>query len=637
MKQLNRVLLFTGWVVLLTACSQPQNDEKTASATPAQADAFVAQVDQDLRKLSETGSRAGWTAATYITGDTQYLAAQANEEYLAYLKTAVEKAKRFDGLELSADTARAIKLLKLGTAMPAPDDPAELTELTQIVARMEATYGAGKYCPQGPESCKNLGELSAVLADPLHHDYQALTDAWAGWHTISRPMRADYQRFVELTNTGAQSLGYANLAQMWQSGYDMPPADFEREVDRIWTEVKPLYDALHCYVRDRLHTRYGDKVPTDGLIPAQLLGNMWAQEWSNIYPLVAPYPDVPAIDLASQLQARRDAKARELLAALPADATLQMKAEQARAADAWSAEQMVHSAEDFYTSLGIRKLPESFWQNSMFLRPRDRDVVCHASAWDIDLNGDVRIKMCIAPTDEDLATIYHELGHNFYYLAYNHQPYLFQQGANDGFHEAIGDTIVLSMTPDYLQQMGLLDNAAESHEALINRQMKKALDKVAFLPFARMMDQWRWDVFTGQITPENYNAGWWRLREQYQGISAPVPRSEADFDPGAKYHIPANTPYMRYFLADILQFQFYKAMCAAAGHDGPLYTCSFYGSKAAGEKFWAMMQQGASQPWPQTLKLLTGSEQLDAGALVEYFAPLQDYLTEQNAGKSCGW
>ncbi|HET9679181.1 MAG TPA: M2 family metallopeptidase [Gammaproteobacteria bacterium] len=612
--------------------------QDSQQTTVADARAFIDEVSAHLKQLGQNSSHAAWIANTYIIEDSQYLSAKASEAYLSYLKQAVEESKRFVGMDLPPDVARKLKLLKLGTAMPAPSDPTLLAELTRIVADMEATYGAGKYCPQGPESCRNLGELSDILASPQRHSYDEMLKAWTGWHSISIPMRDEYARFVEITRQGAKELGYANLAIMWKSAYDMPPAEFEQELDRLWTEVKPLYQALHCYVRDELHTEYGNKVPVDGLIPAHLLGNMWSQEWGNIYPLVEPYSDVAPISYGDTLEARKEAKAKELLAALPADATIRDKATALRAADDWIAHQMVGSAEEFYTSLSLAALPESFWDKSMFLRPRDRDVVCHASAWDLSADGDIRIKMCINPTDEDLATIYHELGHLYYYMAYNDQPLLFQNGAHDGFHEAIGDTIVLSMTPSYLAEVGLIEKSADSDKAVINRQMRMALNKVAFLPFARMVDEWRWRVFSGQVTPEEYNTAWWKLRRQYQGISAPGgKRGEKYFDPGAKYHIPANTPYTRYFLARVLQFQFYQAMCDAAGHKGPLYSCSFFGSEKAGKKFEAMMAQGASQPWPQTLELLTGSQHMSAKPLLEYFEPLQKYLAEQNKGKSCGW
>jgi peptidyl-dipeptidase A len=381
------------------------------------------------------------------------------------------------------------------------------------------------------------------------------------------------------------------------------------EVDRLWNQVRPLYLALHAYVRARLVEQYGSQVvPPNGMIPAHLLGNMWAQEWGNIYPIVAPKSAAGAgYDLT------------ELIRAKGMDAVA-----------------MTRAAERFFTSLGFAPLPQTFWERSMLTQPRDRDVVCHASAWDIDDQEDVRIKACLEPTAEDFVTVHHEMGHNIYQRAYRNQPLLFRNGANDGFHEAIGDAIALSITPDYLKQVGLLADVPgpAADTALLLRQ---ALDKVAFLPFGLLVDKWRWGVFSGQITPANYNAAWWALRAQYQGVAPPMPRTEADFDPGAKYHIPANTPYMRYFLARVLQFQFYRALCREAGYTGPLYRCSFFGSQAAGRKFAAMLEAGQSRPWQETLYAMTGERRMDGGALLEYFAPLQEWLDRQNQGKPVGW
>jgi peptidyl-dipeptidase A len=304
----------------------------------------------------------------------------------------------------------------------------------------------------------------------------------------------------------------------------------------------------------------------------------------------------------------------------------------------WDAQKMVKVGEGFFTSLGLKPLPATFWERSMFTKPRDREVVCHASAWDVTYGGDIRIKMCIKPIEEDLVTIHHELGHNYYYQYYFEKPVLFQQGANDGFHEAIGDAIALSVTPEYYQKIGLLDAVPPADEkGVINVQMKRALDKIAFLPFGKLIDQWRWDVFSGAVPPAQYNAAWWRLRREYQGVEAPVPRTEADFDPGAKYHIPANTPYTRYFLAHVYQFQFHRALCRAAGHQGPLHTCSIYGNAEAGRRLQAMLALGASRPWPEAMEALTGERQGDASALMEYFAPLRAWLENENRGRKCGW
>ncbi|MEO8197964.1 MAG: M2 family metallopeptidase, partial [Thermoanaerobaculia bacterium] len=277
-----------------------------------------------------------------------------------------------------------------------------------------------------------------------------------------------------------------------------------------------------------------------------------------------------------------------------------------------------------------------FWTRSMFLKPRDREVVCHASAWDVDQKDDLRIKMCIQVNEDDFSTIHHELGHNYYQRAYNDKTTLFLDSANDGFHEALGDTVALSVTPAYLQTLGLIDKEPPA-DADIALLLQKALDKVAFLPFGLIIDKWRWEVFSGEVSPEHYNQAWWDLKLKYQGVVPPAARSEADFDPGAKYHVPGNTPYMRYFLADVLQFQFQRALCQAAGEKGPLHRCSIYGSKVAGEKLAAMMAMGASKPWPDALEALTGQRQMDASAILDYFAPLQTWLDSQNQGQVCGW
>ncbi len=641
-------------LVPLTSCKRTPSPgaEQAAPGAPTTtppedetADQFVARVNAEYKAMYPELTAAQWISSTYINDDSQLLASKAQERFLAQLKSWIEQAKKFEGKPMSPESARAIMLLKLGTALPPPNDPAHLAELTKIAAKMEGDYGSGTYCKTegDAKSCRQLGELEDVLRES--RDYDAQLDAWAGWHTISKPMRDDYTRFVELVNEGARDLGFADAGELWRSGYDMSPAEIAAETDHLWNQVKPLYEQLHCYTRTRLKAEYGaDKgVVGNGLLPAHLLGNMWQQDWGNLWDILQPYPGAGRLNITETLERQY----REAYAARVVNQTELPSAERnedaERAAQLDIARKMTERAQDFYTSLGLQKLPESYWQNTMFIKPRDRDVVCHASAWDMNLGGadskspDVRTKMCIKPNEEDFTTIYHELGHVYYYLAYNKLPPLFQAGAHDGFHEAIGDTIVLAMTPRYLQSIGLVQAQQQSDEALINAQMRMALAKVAFLPFGLMIDRWRWGVFDGSIKPSEYNKAWWDLKAKYQGVAPPNPRGEEFFDPGAKYHVPGNTPYTRYFLAHILQFQFYKALCDAAGYSGPLHECSFYGNKAAGQKLQAMLSRGASQPWQQTLKELTGGEKMDATPVLEYFAPLQKWLTEQNAGQQCGW
>jgi peptidyl-dipeptidase A len=592
-------------VALSLALSQSAPALAGEEATAAEAEAFVNDAEASLLELVIELSRAQWVYANFINEDTEILSAMAYERMIAEAMTYAKKATRFDGLELPSATARKLELLKLALTLPAPSDDAERSELTQIATAMEGAYGRGKYCPED-EECKDLGELSRIMGSS--REPKKLLEAWIGWRTIAPPLRDDYVRFAELGNKGARELGFTDLGALWRSKYDMEPDAFRAELDRLWEQVKPLYESLHCYVRAKLSDRYGEEVvPASGPLPAHVLGNMWAQTWSNIYDLVAPPKGDPGFDLAELLEVR-----------------------------SVDALEMVRYGERFFTSLGFESLPATFWERSLFTKPADRDVVCHASAWDIDQVDDIRIKMCIEINAEDFSTVHHELGHNFYQRAYSVQPFLFREGANDGFHEGIGDTIALSVTPDYLAEIGLLEEAPDS-SADLGVLLKMALDKVAFLPFGLVVDQWRWKVFSGEASSDEYNEAWWELRQRYQGVRPPVERTEEQFDPGAKYHVPANTPYTRYFLAGILQFQFHRALCEAAGYEGPLHRCSIYGNEAAGERLISLLEMGSSRPWQDALEAVSGQREMDATAILDYFSPLQAWLDEQTKGLQCGW
>ena len=609
MKTLTKLVAGGLLAIVLVACSQQTDEEAPAAADAApteSADEFVTRVNAELKDYWRELNAAGWLRATYINEDSAIVDALANERFAAWHSGKVKEALSYDGQQMSAATRRALDALKLGALMVAPDDDAKRKEQATILTELGGMYGAGKYC-RSDNDCISGSELEGLMQEV--RDYDELLELWQGWRTISPPMREKYTRFVALANEGANEFGYSDLGDMWRSQYDMSSADFQAETARLWDQVKPLYDELHCHVRAKLGEHYGtDKVPQDGPIPAHLLGNMWAQEWGFIYDILEPYPGMSDLDVDSTLKTKN-----------------------------YSPQEMVRSAESFYVSLGMERLPDTFWERSMFSKPADRDVVCHASAWNLDGEDDLRIKMCIKQTYDELRTIYHELGHNYYQRAYNKQPMLFRGGAHGGFHEAIGDTVTLSMTPEYLAEVGLLASAEQSQQAVINRQMQQALDKIAFLPFGKLIDEWRWGVFSGEIAPENYNQAWWDLRLRYQGVAAPVERSEADFDPGAKYHVPGNVSYTRYFLARVLQFQFQRSLCEAAGYEGELHECSIYGSKAAGDRLTAMLEAGSSAPWQDTLEKLTGTREMDATAIIDYFEPLMAYLKEQNEGRSCGW
>jgi peptidyl-dipeptidase A len=579
--------------------------QTSGSPTVAEAEAFMNKAEARLAELTVKVSKANWVHDNFITDDTEALAADANDEITAVTSELVDQAKRFDGVKMPADLSRKFLLLKLSLTAPGPKDPVLRREMSEIAASLESDYGKGKYCDAAGK-CLDITAIEKIMGES--RDPHLLKDLWVGWHAIGAPMRKKYSRFVDLSNQGARDLGFKDTGVLWRAGYDMPPQQFDADLDRLWEQVRPLYLSLYTFVRARLAQKYGGQVvPTSGPIPAHLLGNPWAQTWGNVFPILGLPEHSSGYDLTELLKSKNlDARG------------------------------MVKYGENFYKSLGFAPLPQTFWERSLFTKPAYRDVVCHASAWDIDNKDDVRIKMCIQIRAEDFVTIHHELGHNFYQRAYKDQPLLFLSGANDGFHEAIGDTIALSITPEYLKQIGLLEQIPPP-EADIPILLRQALDKVAFLPFGLLIDKWRWQVFSGEIKPDNYNKAWWDLRLKYQGVVPPVERSEADFDPGAKYHVAGNVPYMRYFLADIYEFQFYRAMCRESGYKGPLNRCTFFGSKEAGAKLNTMLEMGQSKPWPDAMEALTGQREADASAIIEYFAPLKKWLDEQNKGMKAGW
>jgi peptidyl-dipeptidase A len=577
--------------------------------TVADAEGFVAKAEKDLFGFSIEGGRVAWINSTYIIDDTDALAAKygevGTEKAVQY---ALEAAKYQAVPGLTAETRRKLDILRGGLVLPAPTREGAAAELATIATRLQSSYGKGKGMLKGqPISGSDIEAEMGASRNP-----EELKEMWVSWHdNVGQPMGKDYARMVEIANDGATELGFKDVGAMWRSGYDMPADEFATLTDKLWLEVKPLYDELHTFVRGKLNAKYGDAVQAKtGPIRADLLGNMWAQEWGNIYDIVAP---AGSGDIGYDIGDLLKAKNLDEIG-------------------------MVKIGEGFFSSLGFAPLPESFYARSQFLKPRDREVVCHASAWNIDNVDDLRIKMCIKVNSSDFVTIHHELGHNYYQRAYNQQSYLHLNGANDGFHEAIGDAVALSITPEYLVQIGLLDKdkvpSAEKDTGLLLRQ---AMDKVAFLPFGLLVDKWRWGVFNGSIAPANYNKAWTDLRRQYQGIVPPAERPANAFDPGAKYHIPGNTPYTRYFLARILQFQFYKAACDAAGWKGPLHRCSFYGKKDVGTKLNAMLEMGASKPWPDALEAFTGSREMSGKAMLDYFKPLMDWLKQQNKGQKKGW
>ena len=597
--------------LMLVACT-PHQDRVDPAAIAAEemaieARTFLTRAESELAAMNKEAAQAFWNQATDINPETNAAAAEAGAKATTLAVSLANESKKFDVSQLPPDLARKMQILRGGITIPAPSRPGAAEELSKLTTDLDAAYGTGKFEYKG--QMITLDEASTIIETSRNPNETKAV--WQGWRTISPPMKDNYAAMVTLANEGARELGYPSLDQMWLSGYDMPPEEMEAEVQRLWTQVQPLYKELHCYTRMKLNQKYGDAVqPATGPIRADLLGNMWAQQWSSIYDIVKPTDSVPIkYDLTQRLVDK-----------------------------GYTPIKMVETGEAFFVSLGLAPLPKTFWERSMIVRPEGKEVQCHASAWDLDDEEDVRIKMCTEVNSEDFYTVHHELGHNFYQRAYKDQDFLYKNGAHDGFHEAIGDFIGLSITPEYLKQIGLITTeempGPESDTALL---MQTALDKIAFLPFALTVDGWRWDVLSGKTAPENYNQAWWDLRLKNQGLVPPGPRPADAFDPGAKYHIPGNTPYLRYFLSFILQFQFHKAACEQAGWDGPLHRCSIYNNKEVGERFNAMLEAGASQPWPDTLEKFTGTRQMDGSAIIEYFDPLMVYLKEQNEGQACGW
>ena len=602
--------------IAVASCAAPK--ETLAETTPvttetvaedttiADATAFMARAESELSDMSDEASIIFWNQATNITDETNAAAAEVGARYTKLAVSLANESKKFNLADLPPELARKMTRLRAGITIPAPSTEGAAEELSAITTDLEAKYGTGTFNYKGKDL--TLDELSTIIE--TSRDPEELKAVWEGWRTVSPPMKDEYARMVEIANEGARELGYPSLDQMWLSNYDMPPEEMEAEVDRLWGQVEPLYKELHCYARNRLNAQYGDDIqPKTGPIRADLLGNMWAQDWSGIYDVVKTDTPGPSYNLTARLVEK-----------------------------GYDPLKMVKTGEGFFTSLGLAPLPATFWERSMITRPEGREVVCHASAWDLDNKEDVRIKMCTEVNEEDFDTVHHELGHNFYQRAYKDQDFIYKDGAHDGFHEAIGDFIGLSITPEYLKQIGLIDESemppADADTALL---LNVALKKVAFLPFALTVDGWRWDVLSGKTAPEDYNDAWWAKRLELQGIVPPGERPADAFDPGAKYHIPGNTPYLRYFLSYVMQFQFHKAACEQAGWEGPLHRCSIYNNKEVGERFNAMMEMGASKPWPDALESFTGTREMDGSAIVEYFDPLMVYLKQENADQSCGW
>ena len=574
-------------------------------ASGDEASNFVTHAESELEILGALSERAEFLNRTDETEEHTRISTEASRIARERRVILAKQAAHFAGRTLPDDVARKLGLMQLAITIPAPSNPERSKVLSETITKLQTNYTTAENCTDRPQ-CRTKDQLYRVMRES--RDPEVLLSAWMEWRMPARAIRAPYAEMVAIANEGARELRFNDVGALWRSVYDMSPEAFLAEYRKMWDQVQPLYKALHCHVRAKLREYYGDIVPQHGLIPAHLLGTMWAENWSSIAGLVGPGGADRRINLTELLESK-----------------------------GFTPRDIVRTEESFFNSIGFSKLPRSFWERSMLEKPKGRKVNCHESAWEIESRqADVRMSMCIESNERDFFVVHHELGHIYYYLAYARQSYLFRSGANPGFHEAIGDAIGLSITPAYLKDIGLLDEPPSEAEDL-PFLFRTALEKIPQLAMAIVVDLWRWGVFSGEIKPERYNESWWNLQRNYQGLAPPIARDESDFDAGMFYHISNNVPYDRYFVANILQFDFHRALCEAAGQRDPLHRCSIFGSRDAGKRLAEALTLGASRPWFDAMEKLTGRRVMDASSILKYFGPVAEWLEAENRERRCGW
>ncbi|KAL1140400.1 hypothetical protein AAG570_000332 [Ranatra chinensis] len=554
-----------------------------------------------------------WNFATNLTEPNKKRMVDAQGLQTKLERVSWQKAITFSWSLLG--DPQAVRQFRLIAAKGRPALPEHrLAELQKIIQEMKDIYNKAKVCPYLPSMSPYCDlSLEPDLTRTMAHSrsFEEQLHAWRSWRDAVGPkVKEKFFRYVDLANEAAKLMGYRDAGEQERALYGV--VDLESQVSEVWTSAAPLYRQLHAFVRSRLRKHYAPhRISPTAPIPAHLLGNMWAQNWKNILDLVLPFPGKRRADVTPEMLRQ-----------------------------GYTPHRMVQTADEFFTSLGLKPMPVEFWLKSLIERPPDRPVACKASAWDFCNRRDYRIKQCIEVTMEDLLTLHHEMTHIEYYLQYADQPHLFRDGANPAFHEAISDAIGLSViTPRHMHRIGLLNNITDDYETDINFLMEMALDRIAYLPFAYIVDQWRWKVFAEGGLRNSVNSAWWELRVWHQGLIPPVARSENDFDPGAKYHIIADQPYIRYFIGLVLQFQIHEALCRVAGHIGTLHTCDIYRSREAGRLLSEIMSAGNSRPWPEILRMATrgATDKLDARPLLEYFKPLSLWLRVANRDEMIGW
>ncbi|XP_077483575.1 angiotensin-converting enzyme-like [Amblyomma americanum] len=565
---------------------------------------FIEDLEVPYTTMEHVDSSSQWDYATNITEYNENNTNKVSNEKAKLEREFGLTAKRFDWQNFKNESLKRLfrHVATIGLAA-LPDD--KLENATSLSSKMATIYGSTKVTVGKEKDLSLEPDLVRMMKEV--GDYDKLREVWLAWHNAVGPAVKEYFiPYVTLANEGASLDGYANLKDAWLSDYET--ANMTEIVDKLWEEVSPLYKKLHAFVRMKLREIYPGRLPADGTIPAHLLGNMWAQDWSSLYTRLSE--EKAPLDITKTIQEQK-----------------------------WNASRMFHAAEDFFASIGLEKMTPTFWEKSIITKPDDRDFQCHASAWDMHDGDDFRIKMCTDPSMEELRTVHHEMGHVEYYMLYKHQHVLNRQGANEGFHEAVGDLIGLSVaTKTHYEKLGLMKPTDKYNPTDI--LLMSALTKIAFLPFGYILDKWRWTIFTGETPFEKMNEKFWEYRIKYQGVSPPVKRNESFFDGGAKYHVALHVPYLRYFVSYMLQFQFHEHLCTTTNKiDGthPFHECDIYGEKNAGEILRNGLSLGRSKPWPEVLEIMAGTNQMSASSLKKYFGPLEKWLDEQIKNEKVGW
>nr|UJP38391.1 angiotensin-converting enzyme 2 [Taphozous melanopogon] len=589
------------------------------STTEEQAKTFLEKFNSEVEVLSFESSLASWNYNTNITDENVQKMSEAGDKLSAFYEEQYKLAKTYPLQEIQNLTIkRQLQVLQ-------QNDPSVLSadkskRLNTILNEMSTIYSTGKVCnPNNPQECLLLAPGLENIMQKNSSDYNQKLWAWEGWRSeVGKQLRPLYEEYVALKNEMARGNNYEDYGDYWRGDYETLGTDgynYSRnqlieDVERIFAEIKPLYEHLHAYVRAKLMAVYPSRISPTGCLPAHLLGDMWGRFWTNLYPLTVPFGQKPNIDVTN-----------------------------AMVNQGWDAERIFKEAEKFFVSIALPNMTEGFWKNSMLTEPSDgRKVVCHPTAWDLG-QGDFRIKMCTKVTMEDFLTAHHEMGHIQYDMAYSTQPYLLRNGANEGFHEAVGEIMSLSVaTPKHLKAMGLLPpDFYEDKETEINFLLKQALNIVGTLPFTYMLEKWRWLVFKGEIPKEQWMKKWWEMKRKLVGVVEPLPHDETYCDPASLFHVANDYSFIRYFTRTILEFQFQEALCQTAQHKGPLHECDISNSTEAGSKLLQMLKLGKSEPWTSALEEIVGIKNMDVRPLLNYFEPLFTWLKDQNKNSFVGW